>query len=132
MAEFQSHRIETPLKRVRGLGAAHTGTEHFWRIRLTSLAQVPLTIAFLVIVIATVGKGRDAALATLSHPLVALLMLLFIVTGIDHMRMGMQVIIEDYVHEDGPKIALLVLNAFFAVAVGLACVLAVLKISFGA
>ena len=76
MAEFQSHRFETPLKRVRGLGAAHTGTDHFWRIRLTSLAQVPLTIAFLVIVLATVGKGRDAALATLSHPLVALLMLL--------------------------------------------------------
>lgn len=131
MAEFQSHKLETPLKRVRGLGSARSGTEHFWRQRLTAVALVPLTLAFVVIVLKTVGGDYDQVATTLSHPLPALLLLLFIVAGIMHMRIGMQVIIEDYVHTEGSKIALLVLNNFFSVALGLACALAVLKLSFG-
>ena len=132
MAEFQAHRIETPLKKVRGLGPAHSGTEHFWRQQLTAVAQIPLTLAFLVIILSVVGKGREALVSSLSHPFVALLVLLFIITGVVHMRLGMQVIIEDYVHGEGGKLVLLILNTFFAIAVGLACVLAVLKITFGA
>jgi succinate dehydrogenase / fumarate reductase membrane anchor subunit len=131
MAEFQSHKLETPLKRVRGLGSARSGTEHFWRQRLTAVALVPLTLAFVVIVLKTVGGDYDQVATTLSHPLPALLLLLFIVAGIMHMRIGMQVIIEDYVHTEGSKIALLVLNNFFSIALGLACALAVLKLSFG-
>jgi succinate dehydrogenase / fumarate reductase membrane anchor subunit len=131
MAEFQSTKLETPLKRVRGLGSARSGTDHFWRQRLTAVALVPLTLAFVVIVLKTVGGDYDQVTTTLSHPLPALLLLLFILAGIMHMRIGMQVIIEDYVHTEGSKIALLVLNNFFSVALGLACALAVLKLSFG-
>jgi len=132
MADTGRQSFETPLKRVRGLGAAHSGTEHFWRQRMTAIAGIPLTIAFLIIVLSTVGKSHAAVVATLSHPLVAILMILFVVTGVVHMRIGMQVIIEDYVHEELPKIGLLALNTFFSVAVGLGCVYAILKLSFGA
>ncbi|MCP8940508.1 succinate dehydrogenase, hydrophobic membrane anchor protein [Alsobacter sp. SYSU M60028] len=131
MAELHN-RIETPLKRVRGLGSARSGTEHFWRQRLTAIAQIPLTIAFVVLVLKTLGGGYDALAATLANPLWAVLMLLFVVTGVMHMRIGMQVIIEDYAHEEGPKFAWLILNNFFAILVGLACVVAILKLSFGA
>jgi succinate dehydrogenase / fumarate reductase, membrane anchor subunit len=132
MAEFSSFGIETPLKKVRGLGSAKSGTEHFWRQRLTAIAQIPLTLAFLVVVLRTVGKDHASVVATLSHPLVAILMLLFIITGVMHMRIGMQVIIEDYFHSEASKFTLLILNTFFEIAVGLACVFAVLKLSFGA
>jgi len=131
MAEFEKMRLETPLKRVRGLGSARSGTDHFWRQRITAVALVPLTLAFLIIVLRTQGHDHASTVAALSHPLPAILMLLFIGAGIMHMRIGMQVIIEDYVHEEGPKIALLMLNTFFAIALGLACAFAILKMSFG-
>ncbi|MHB2168461.1 succinate dehydrogenase, hydrophobic membrane anchor protein [Alsobacter sp. R-9] len=124
--------LTTPLKRVRGLGAAHSGTDHFWRQRITALAQIPLTLAFVIILLKVIGKPPADALATLSHPFVSILMLLFVTTGIVHMRIGMQVIIEDYVHEELPKVLLLALNTFFAIGVGVACVFAILKLSFGA
>src|SRR4051794_34476641 len=131
MAEFEHIRLETPLKRVRGLGSARSGTGHFWRLRITSVALVPLTLAFLVIVLRAQGHDHASTVATLSHPLPAILMLLFIGAGISHMHLGMQVIIEDYVHEEGPKVACLMLNTFFSIALGLACAFAVLKMSFG-
>ena len=122
--------LRTPLSRVRGLGSAKSGTEHFWLQRVTAVANVILTIIFRGVVISLVGKPYPAAIATLSHPLVAILMLLFIVSGAVHMRIGMQVIIEDYVH-GGAKVASVMANTFFAIAVGAACVFAVLKLSFG-
>jgi succinate dehydrogenase / fumarate reductase membrane anchor subunit len=124
--------METPLKRVRGLGSAHSGTDHFWKQRATALAGIPLTIAFLVIVLSTVGKDFATVKATLAHPLVAILMLLFVLSSVIHMRIGMQVVIEDYVHEEGPKVLLLMLNTFFAIAVGFASAFAILKLAFGA
>jgi len=77
--------METPLKRVRGLGSAHAGTDHFWKQRATALAGIPLTIAFLVIVLSTVGKDFATVKATLAHPLVAILMLLFVLSSVVHM-----------------------------------------------
>jgi len=124
--------MKTPLKRVRGLGSAKSGTDHFWKQRLTALAGVPLTIIMVGVAIALVGKDAAAAKAVLSHPLVAIPVILFFVSTMIHMRIGMQVIIEDYVHEEGPKVLLLALNAFFSIAVGLAGIFAVLKLSFGA
>jgi succinate dehydrogenase / fumarate reductase membrane anchor subunit len=132
MADTNRSSLTTPLKRVRGLGAAGSGTEHFWRQRITALAQIPLTLAFVVVLLSIIGKGHAEVVAIVSQPLVAILMLLFVVTGMVHMKIGMQVIIEDYVREELPKILLLALNTFFAIGVGVACVFAILKLSFGA
>ncbi len=121
----------TPLARVRGLGSAKTGTAHFWHQRLTAVANVPLTIAFVLIVVALLGRNHAAAQQILATPLVAIVMLLFIGSVTYHMRIGMQVIIEDYVHEETAKLALVMLNTFFAVAVALASAYAIFKLSFG-
>ena len=124
--------MSTPLKHVRGLGPAKSGTGHFWRQRLTAVANVPLTIAFVLIVVALLGRNHAAVVQILGSPLIAVIMLLFIISVTTHMRIGMQVIIEDYVHSEGRKVAALMLNSFFAFVVGLVCVFAVLKLSFGA
>jgi len=123
-------KMSTPLSRVRGLGSARSGTEHFWLQRLTAVANLPLTIAFVVIVVALLGRNHAAVVQILGSPLIAVLMLLFIVSITTHMRIGMQVIIEDYVHEEGPRLALLIANTFFAVAVALASAFAILMLSF--
>src|SRR6266700_2953265 len=124
-------KMSTPLARVRGLGSAKSGTEHFWRQRLTAVANIPLTIAFVVIVVALLGRNHAAVVQILGSPLVAVLMLLFIFSITVHMRIGMQVIIEDYVHDEMRKLVLVMLNTFFAVAVALASAYAILKLSFG-
>ncbi|MFN3673306.1 MAG: succinate dehydrogenase, hydrophobic membrane anchor protein, partial [Bosea sp. (in: a-proteobacteria)] len=94
-------------------------------------ANAILVIAFLSVVVSLFGKSHLQAVALLSHPLVAILMLLFTVSAAVHMRIGMQVVIEDYVHHEGLKIAAVMANTFFAIAVGGACVFAILKLSFG-
>ncbi|HWL05239.1 MAG TPA: succinate dehydrogenase, hydrophobic membrane anchor protein [Xanthobacteraceae bacterium] len=124
-------RLSTPLARVRGLGSAKSGTEHFWRQRLTAVANIPLTIAFVVIVTSLLGRNYSAVKQILGSPLVAILMLLFIGSATYHMRLGMQVVIEDYVHHDLTKLVLIMANTFFTVAVALASAFAILKLSFG-
>ena len=123
--------MKTPMKRVRGLGSAKTGTDHFWTQRLTAAATMLLALALVVVLVSTVGKDAVAARAVLAQPLVAVLLLLFIVSGIAHMRIGMQVIIEDYVHEEGAKVIALGLNTFFSATIAVVCLFAVLKLSFG-
>jgi succinate dehydrogenase / fumarate reductase, membrane anchor subunit len=123
--------MRTPLGRVRGLGSAKSGTGHFWLQRVTAVANVFLAVGFIAIVLTLVGAPYQVAMGVLSHPLVAILMLLFLVSGLIHMRLGMQVIIEDYVHGEAVKLAALIGNTFFTIAVGVACAYALLKISFG-
>ena len=123
--------MRTPLAKVRGLGSAHEGTNHFWRQRLTAIANVPLTLFFVGLLISLNGAGYTETRAVLSNPFVALILLLFVVSALYHMRLGMQVIIEDYIHGELGKIALLVLNTFFAIAVGVAAAFALLKLAFG-
>jgi len=123
--------LRTPLARVRGFGSAKSGTGHFWHQRLTAIANVPLTIAFVVILVSLLGRSHAAVVQILGSPLVAILMLLFIGSITYHMKLGMQVIIEDYVHGERWKFAAVIANIFFAIAVGLAAVYALLKLSFG-
>ena len=123
--------IRTPLARVRGLGSARSGTGHFWHQRLTALANVPLTIGFIVILVSLLGRGHATVAAVLGSPLVAIMMLLFIGSITYHMKIGMQVIIEDYVHDERWKFAALIGNIFFAIMVAAAAVYALLKLSSG-
>jgi succinate dehydrogenase / fumarate reductase, membrane anchor subunit len=123
-------KMSTPLGRVLGLGAAKSGTEHFWRQRLTAVANVPLSVAFVFIVVALLGRNHAAVVQILGSPLVAVIMLLFIMSITTHMRIGMQVIIEDYVHDERTKFVMLMANTFFAVAVGFASAFAILMLSF--
>ena len=123
--------LRTPLGRVRGHGSAKSGTEHFWRQRVTALANVPLVLSFVGIAVALAGRDHAAAVALIGHPAAAVVLLLAILSVTVHMRIGMQVIIEDYVHSEGPKVALLLANTFFAVVVGLVAAFSVLKIGFG-
>ncbi len=124
--------MRTPLARVRGLGPARAGTGHFWLQRLTALSNLVLVVAFVGILLSLVGKPYPAAMAILKQPLVALLLLLFVLSALVHMRLGMQIIIEDYVHSEGLRLAAIIGNTFFAVAVGAACVFSILRIAFGA
>jgi succinate dehydrogenase / fumarate reductase, membrane anchor subunit len=124
--------IRTPLAKVRGLGSAKEGTDHFWKQRVTALANIPLTL-FLVGLIAThAGSDYATVKKVLQQPLVAILLLLLVLSGIHHMRMGMQTIIEDYVPSEGKKVLLVMANSFFAYSVGLTCIFAVMKLAFGA
>lgn len=123
--------LRTPLGKVRGLGSAHDGTDHFWRQRLTSVANVPLTVFFIIFLIAYNGESYTTVVGALSNPIVAVAMGLVIISSLVHMRIGMQVIIEDYVHGEFAKLALLMLNTFFTLIVGALSIFAVIKLGFG-
>jgi succinate dehydrogenase / fumarate reductase membrane anchor subunit len=131
MSEHAPNSLRTPLGRVRYLGSAHHGTRVFWHQRLTAVANVPLTIAVIVIIMGLLGRNHAAVVQILGSSFVAITMLLFIVTSVYHMWIGMQVIIEDYVHDDIWKIAGLMANTFFSIAVGFTGAFAILKLAFG-
>ena len=122
--------LRTEASKIRHLGSARSGTQHMWHMRLTSAALVPLTIGFVWLLLSLLGKDYNQVRAVLGAPLPALTLLLFIGASIYHMQLGMQTIIEDYVHGEGARTAAIAANLFFCAAVGLACVYAVLKLSF--
>ena len=123
--------VRTPLGRVRGLGSSHSGTSDFWRQRLTAVAMLLLLIPVIFIVMSLLRSNQAGAAQVLGSPLVAILMLLFIVASIWHMKIGMQVVIEDYVHDEKIKLISIIGNNFFSAAVALASIYAILKLSSG-
>lgn len=123
--------MRTPRARVEGLGAAHHGVEHWWTHRLSAIANVPLVVAFVIIVASLAGRPWLEAVRILQNPLVAILLGLMVISITYHMRLGLQTVIEDYVHEPMPKFAAGIANTFFAVVIAAICLFSILKISFG-
>jgi succinate dehydrogenase / fumarate reductase membrane anchor subunit len=123
--------MRTPLARAKGLGAAGHGAGHWFIHRMTAVSNLPLVAAFIVIAASLAFRPWEEAVRLVSHPLAALLLILCVVSVTSHMRLGMQIIIEDYVHDKGWKIAAVIANTFYAVAVAAACLWAIAKISFG-
>jgi len=123
--------MRTPLSRVRALGPSHSGTSDFWRQRITAVAMVLLMVPVIVVVMMLLGRNQAGAAQILGSPLVAIVMLLFIVASAWHMKIGMQVVIEDYVHNEAMKLASIMANNFFSVAVALISIYAILKLSSG-
>jgi succinate dehydrogenase / fumarate reductase membrane anchor subunit len=130
-AETPKRSMRTPLGRVRNLGAAHSGTSDFWRQRITAVAMVLLMIPVLVIIMTLHGSNQAGAKQILGSLPIAIIMLLFIVASAWHMKIGMQVVIEDYVHNEKLKLAAIMLNNFFSIAVALASIYAILQLSSG-
>jgi succinate dehydrogenase / fumarate reductase membrane anchor subunit len=120
--------LRTPLSRARGLGSARAGTEHWWRQRLTAVANVPLVLFLIGLALAVAGRSHAEAAALVGHPLIALGLILALTNLAIHMRLGMQVIVEDYASETAMRVGLSIANVFLAVAVWASGVLAVLSL----
>ena len=123
--------LRTPLARARGLGSAREGVHHWWAQRLTAIALIPLVVWFAISLVMMSGADYGAVRAWIGSPMVMVLLILTIAIGLHHGQLGLQVVIEDYVHGDGSKLALIVAVRFIAVLFGLAAVVAVLRIGFG-
>ncbi len=126
------NRLRSPLGRALGLGSAKEGVEHWWAQRMTAVALVPLALWFVAALIGHVGADYAAAVAWLKSPIPATAMALVVIASFAHMALGVQVVIEDYVHHEGVKIASLVALRLAAWALGAAALVAVLRIALGA
>src|SRR6185437_5726230 len=123
--------MRTPLGKVRALGASHSGTGDFWRQRMTAVAMTLLIVPVIVVILMLIGRNHAGAAQILGALPIAIIMLLFIIASAWHMKIGMQVVIEDYVHNEKLKLASIMANNFFSFAVALASIYAIFKLSSG-
>ena len=121
--------MSTPLHRVQGLGASHSGTGHFWRQRITAVALVPLGLWFTYAILGLIGTNEVAILSFLARPWNALLMAAFAATMLYHMSLGLQVVVDDYIHSTGMKIFCLLLIRFMMIATTVTCIFALIRIA---
>ncbi len=128
----KSFRFQTPLKHARGFGSGKSGTGHFWQQRVTGVAALLLSLVYVVLLVKLQGDDYSTVMATLGNPFVAVLMLAFLGVSVWHMKIGMQVIIEDYVNQPLLRVLALMANSFFSALVGIASAVALIKITFGA
>jgi succinate dehydrogenase / fumarate reductase, membrane anchor subunit len=131
MSSPKAKSMRTPLGRVRNLGAAHSGTGDFWRQRLTAVAMTLLIVPVIIVVIMLLGRNQAGAAQILGSLPIAMILLLFIIASTWHMKIGMQVVIEDYVHSEPVKLVAIMANNFFAVTVALTSIYALFKLSSG-
>lgn len=122
--------MRTPLGRVRGLGSARNGTHHWWMQRVTAVALVPLAVWFVASLVGLVGADYETVTLWVGQPVVAVLLILFLLTGFYHLKLGLQVVVEDYVHGEGAKVAALMAITFGCILVGALSIFAVLQIAF--
>jgi succinate dehydrogenase / fumarate reductase membrane anchor subunit len=123
--------MRTPLARAKGLGPAGHGAGHWWIHRMTAVSNIPLVIAFVIIVASLAGRSYEEAILIVSHPLISILLILAVISVTNHMRLGMQIIIEDYVHDRGWKIMALIANNFYAAVIAVACLYGLIKVGLG-
>lgn len=131
MSNTSRTSMRTPLARVRNLGSSHSGTRDFWRQRLTAVAMIVLTVPMILIVMNLLGRNQAGAAQVVGTPVVAVFVLLFIIASVWHMKIGMQVVIEDYVHGEKKKLVLVMANNFFSIAVALFAIFAIFKLASG-
>ncbi|MDT9597930.1 succinate dehydrogenase, hydrophobic membrane anchor protein [Sphingosinicella sp. GR2756] len=124
-------KMETPIARVRGLGSARSGAHHWWLERLTSISTLVLFVWLLMSLLRLPSLDHQAVTTWLASPVAAVPMLLLIVSTFWHLKLGLQVVIEDYVHEDGWKLFSITLLNFLTIAGGALAFFSVLKIAFG-
>ncbi|WP_029617458.1 succinate dehydrogenase, hydrophobic membrane anchor protein [Pseudorhizobium marinum] len=122
--------MRTPLAKVRGLGSAKSGTEHFWKVRTTSIALTPLLLFYVGFLVMYVGRPYAEVVGALSNPFIATINALTVIASVIHMRLGMEEVIQDYVHSETMKMVAIMLNGFFSILIGGLCLFAVLKIAF--
>jgi succinate dehydrogenase / fumarate reductase membrane anchor subunit len=125
-------QMRSPLGRAIGLGSAKEGVEHWWMQRLTAIALVPLTLWFVIAVIQLAGAERDVLINWLRHPLPAVLLILLLFATFYHVALGLQVVIEDYVHHEGAKFTLSITMRLLCILLGGLGIFAVLKLALGA
>lgn len=123
--------MKTPLAKVRGLGSAKDGTHHWLAHRVTAIANIPLILFVVVSFVGNAGKGHAEWVAWLKQPIVSVLMILFIANMVHHMRLGLQVLIEDYVHDHGLKFASMIALTFASVLIAALSIFSILRIAFG-
>ena len=123
--------LESPISKARGLGSAKEGASHWWKQRLTALALVILSIWFVFSIITLTGANYSTAHKWLANPFNTGLSLLLIIFVFFHLNLGIQVIIEDYIHNEWLKLSSLILSDLFSITIGLSCILAVFLVAFG-
>ena len=123
--------VQSPIARARGLGPAREGVSHWIRQRLTAISNIVLVLWFVFSAMALAGAGYEEVRAWLASPVPASLMILLVISTFYHARLGVQVVIEDYVHHEGAKIGSLAAVTLITFALAVACIVAVLKIAIG-
>jgi succinate dehydrogenase / fumarate reductase membrane anchor subunit len=123
--------LASPLARVRGLGSARSGTQHWWQQRLTAVALVPLGLWFIIAIMRIDAADHSAVVRWLREPVTVVLLILLVASLLHHAQLGIQVVIEDYVEPEWQKIACIVMVKFLALFAGLAAIIALLFVSLG-
>ncbi|MBO0738973.1 MAG: succinate dehydrogenase, hydrophobic membrane anchor protein [Alphaproteobacteria bacterium] len=124
-------RMRSPLGRAIGLGSAKEGVEHWWVQRLTAVALVPLTLWFVIALVGSIGADLESVQNWIGRPLPAILLVLLLIATFYHMSLGLQVVVEDYVHAEFAKLGLIIAVRLFCFAFAVAGIFAVLSIAVG-